>query len=74
MWVPFSWRIRHWVGLFHGIARTLLVVAAWFAFPAQRFVAIPAVIVAVYLVSILALVRRRPADPAPRRAATLPAP
>src|SRR5450631_3665568 len=21
MWVPFSWMIQHWVGLFHGIAR-----------------------------------------------------
>src|SRR5262245_33888769 len=23
MWVPFSWMIQHWVGLFHGIGRTL---------------------------------------------------
>ncbi len=58
MWVPFSWMINHWVGLFHGIARTVLVVAAWFAFPGQRFVAIPIVIVAIYLVSIVALVKR----------------
>lgn len=28
MWVPFSWIIQHRVGLFHGIARTLLVLAA----------------------------------------------
>jgi len=60
MWVPFSWMIRHWVGLFHAIARTLLVVAAWFAFPDHRFVAVPAVVVAIYLVTIVMLARRRP--------------
>lgn len=58
MWVPFSWMIRHWVGIFHGVTRTVLVVAAWYSFPAHRFVAIPAVIVAVYLVSIWALATR----------------
>ena len=47
--------IQHWVGLFHGIARTILVLAAWYLFPAHRFVAIPAVIVAVYLVTIYVL-------------------
>ena len=62
MWIPFSSMIRHWVGHFHGIARTVLVLAAWYAFPEQRFVAIPAVIVAIYIVTIVALIRRpRPA-------------
>ena len=60
MWVPFSWMIRHWIGLFHGIARTVLIVVAWYLFPDHRFVAIPIVIVAVYLVSIVVLIRRRP--------------
>jgi hypothetical protein len=60
MWIPFSWMIRHWVGLFHGIARTVLVTAAWFLFPAHRFVAIPVVILVVYAISIVALVRRAP--------------
>jgi hypothetical protein len=59
MWVPFSWIIQHWIGLFHGIARTILVLAAWYLFPTQRFVAVPAVIVAVYLVSIFVLMTRR---------------
>ncbi len=59
MWVPFSWIIQHWVGLFHGITRTVLVVAAWFSFPDHRFVVIPAVIVGVYLISIVALATRR---------------
>jgi hypothetical protein len=58
MWVPFSWMIQHWVGLFHGIARTVLVLAAWYLFPAQRFVVIPAVIVVIYLVTIQVLVMR----------------
>jgi hypothetical protein len=59
MWVPLSWMIEHWVGLFHAIVRTVLVVAVWFMFPGQRFVYIPAVIVVVYLISIAALVRRK---------------
>lgn len=58
MWVPFSGLIRHWIGLFHGVARTALVVAAWYLFPSARFVAVPVVIVAVYLVTILVLARR----------------
>ena len=58
MWAPFSWMIRHWVGLFHGIARTVLVTAAWYLFPAYRFVVIPAVIVVIYLVTIYLLATR----------------
>jgi hypothetical protein len=58
MWLPFSVMIGHWVGYFHAISRTLLVVIAWFVFPAQRFVLIPAIIVAIYLVTIAVLVRR----------------
>lgn len=58
MWIPFSWMIQHWIGLFHGIARTVLVVTCWYVFPDHRFVVIPAVIVAVYLVTIYALAKR----------------
>lgn len=58
MWLPFSWMIEHWVGLFHAIARTALVLLAWYLFPAHRFVAISAVIVAVYLVTIYVLAKR----------------
>ncbi len=58
MWVPFSWMIQHWIGLFHGITRTVLVVAAWYVFPARRFVVIAAVIVIIYLISIYVLARR----------------
>lgn len=58
MWGALSWIIRHPVGLFHAVVRTLLVVACWYLFPEARFVAIPAVIVAIYLVSIAVLEAR----------------
>jgi hypothetical protein len=58
MWVPLSWIIEHWVGIFHSVARTLLVTAAWHLSPDLRFVLIPAVIVAVYAVTIYVLERR----------------
>ena len=58
MWVPLSWIIQHWVGLFHAFARTGLVLGAWYLFPGERFVAVPAVIVVVYLVTIYVLLRR----------------
>jgi len=64
IWIPFSWIIQHWVGLFHSITRTVLVMAAWFAFPHHRFVVIPAIIVVVYLISIVALATRRLPEPA----------
>jgi len=49
MWVPLSWIIQHWVGLFHAITRTVLVAGAWFLFPDHRFIVIPVLIVIVYL-------------------------
>lgn len=55
MWLPFSWIIRHWVGTFHALSRTLLIVAVWYLLPEHRFVAIPVVILAIYAVSIIAL-------------------
>jgi ethanolamine transporter EutH len=58
MWLPFSAMMGHWVGYFHTIARTMLLVAAWYLFPAYRFVVLPGIIVGVYVVSIIALARR----------------
>jgi hypothetical protein len=55
MWVPLSWTIRHWVGIFHAVTRTVLLVALWYLFPQQRFIAIPFAIVAIYLVTIVIL-------------------
>jgi len=53
MWVPHSWIIQHWVGIFHTVVRTALVTAAWYLAPHHRFVVIPAVIVGVYGVTIV---------------------
>jgi hypothetical protein len=58
MWVPFSWIIQHWVGIFHAVARTILVTAAWYLAPHHRFVLIPAVIVSVYVITIGILEQR----------------
>jgi hypothetical protein len=58
MWVPLSWILAHWIGLFHGIARTLLVVATWYLFPHVRFVSVPVVIVGIYAITIFVLERR----------------
>jgi hypothetical protein len=58
MWMPFSWIVRHWIGYFHAIARTLALVVAWYLFPEHRFVVLPTVIVAVYVVTLVVLQRR----------------
>ncbi|MGB6973693.1 MAG: hypothetical protein WBD67_03320 [Terracidiphilus sp.] len=58
MWVPYSWIIQHWVGIFHSVARTVLVTAAWYLAPHRRFVIIPAVIVGVYAVTLVILEQR----------------
>lgn len=58
MWLPMTWIIQHWIGIFHAVARTVLVTAAWFMFPAQRFTVIPALIVVVYAVTIVVLEQR----------------
>ena len=55
MWLPFSWIIQHWVGIFHSVSRTAIVLALWYLMPELRFVAIPFAIVVVYLVTILIL-------------------
>jgi hypothetical protein len=58
MWIPFSWIIQHWVGIFHTVTRTVLVTAAWYLAPHGRFVVIPAIIAGVYVVTIFILERR----------------
>lgn len=59
MWVPFTWIIKHWIGLFHAIVRTVVVLVLWYAFPTQRFVAIPFAIVIIYIITIIVLKRRK---------------
>ena len=58
MWIPFSALAGHWVGLFHGLTRTVSIVAIYYAMPDHRFVAIPAAIVAIYAVTIVVLESR----------------
>jgi hypothetical protein len=58
MWLPFSWIINHWIGYFHGIARTILLLAAWYLWPDQRFVILPAIIVLIYLITLFVLTKR----------------
>jgi hypothetical protein len=65
MWIPFSWILQHWVGIFHTTTRTILITAAWFLFPDHRFVVIPAIIVLIYAVSIFALATRPLPDSEP---------
>ena len=55
MWLPFSWIISHWVGIAHAIARTVLALVVWYALPEQRFVAVPLVVVALYLATMVVL-------------------
>lgn len=58
MWLPLSWIIDHWVGIFHSLVRTISVLALWYLFPAHRFVFIPLAIVIIYTVTIIILNNR----------------
>ena len=58
MWLPMSWIIQHWIGLFHAISRTLLLVAVYFLFPEQRFLSSAIVVVSIYLITIFTLEKR----------------
>lgn len=62
MWLPFSWIINHWVGIFHSITRTILVLLLWYLLPEYRFVAIPFAIVLIYIATILILQSRKKAE------------
>ena len=59
MWIPFSWIIKHWVGLFHAISRTLLILVLWYLLPELRFVVIPFGIVVIYLITLIILRNRK---------------
>lgn len=58
MWVPMTWLLGHWIGVAHGVARTVLILVAWYALPEHRFVAVPAVIVVLYVIAIAVLEHR----------------
>lgn len=58
MWLPLSWIIKHWVGIFHTVSRTVIVLALWYLLPDQRFVTIPFAIVAIYIITLIVLNNR----------------
>jgi len=59
MWLPFSWIIKHWVGIFHALIRTIVVLLLWYLFPEHRFISIPFAIVGIYLVTLFILGNRK---------------
>lgn len=59
MWLPFSWIIKHWVGIFHTLFRVFLVLALWYVLPEHRFIAIPFGIVFIYILTLLILSNRK---------------
>ncbi|SNR83329.1 DUF7010 family protein [Lutibacter flavus] len=59
MWLPFSWIIKHWVGIFHSIFRTIIILFLWYILPEYRFVSIPFAIVVIYIVTIIILQNRK---------------
>ena len=59
MWLPLSWTMKHWVGMFHTLTRTVVILALWYLVPDQRFVAIPFAIVAIYVVTLIILNNRK---------------
>jgi len=59
MWLPFSWIIKHWVGIFHSIFRAIIILILWYILPEYRFVSIPFVIVVIYIVTIIILKNRK---------------
>ena len=62
MWLPFSWIIKHWVGIFHAVSRTILIVLFWYLFPEERFVVIPFTIVVIYIMTMFILKNRTKKD------------
>jgi hypothetical protein len=59
MWLPFSWIIKHWIGIFHTLTRTVLVLLIWYMLPEYRFVAIPFGIVIIYIITLLIMKNRK---------------
>ncbi|HEY0744185.1 MAG TPA: hypothetical protein VGD40_22115 [Chryseosolibacter sp.] len=68
MWLPFSWIIQHWAGIFHAITRTITVVALWYLLPDYRFVAIPFAIVIIYIITLVILRTRETTQKATQQA------
>lgn len=59
MWIPFSWIIKHWVGIFHAVLRTVSILLLWYMLPEHKFVAIPFAIVIIYIITMIILKQRK---------------
>ena len=59
MWLPFSWIIKHWIGIFHTLTRTILVLILWYLLPEYRFITIPFGIVLIYIITLIILKSRK---------------
>jgi hypothetical protein len=58
MWLPFSWIIKHWVGIFHTLIRIITILTLWYLLPEYRFIAIPFAIVLIYIITLIILKNR----------------
>lgn len=58
MWLPCAWLMREWVAAFHAVARTLLILLAWFLAPTQGMVWVPLIVLGLYALTIVKLERR----------------
>lgn len=58
MWLPLTWIIDHWVGVFHAVTRTITILIIWYLMPNHRFIAIPFAIVGIYAITIAILINR----------------
>ena len=59
MWLPFSWIIKHWVGIFHTLTRIIIILTLWYLLPEYRFIAIPFAIVLTYIITLIILKNRK---------------
>jgi hypothetical protein len=59
MWLPFSWIIKHWVGIFHTLTRIITVLTLWYLLPQYRFIAIPFAIVLIYIITLIIFKNRK---------------
>ena len=62
MWLPFSWIIKHWVGIFHTLTRIITVLTLWYLLPEYRFIAIPFAIVLIYIITLIILKNRKKSE------------
>lgn len=70
MWLPCAWLMGHWIAAFHAVARTVLILLAWWLAPAQGMLWVPLIVLALYALTIATLERRWQARRSPAAGAT----